>query len=41
VASKKQVVAKKYLFGDNRERNIIRSSIAAMNELRKLMLLEL
>jgi nicotinamide-nucleotide amidase len=41
VASEKQVIATKFLFGDNRERNIIRSSITAMNELRKLILLEL
>jgi nicotinamide-nucleotide amidase len=41
VASKKQVISRKYLFGDNRERNIIRSSITAMNELRKLILLDL
>jgi nicotinamide-nucleotide amidase len=41
VASEKQVIAKKYVFGDNRERNIIRSAITAMNELRKLILLEL
>ena len=41
VASRKQVIATKFLFGDNRERNIIRSSITAMNELRKLILLEL
>ncbi len=41
VASKNKVIAKKYTFNDNRERNILRSSITAMNELRKLILLEL
>jgi len=41
IASEKQVIAKKYVFGDNRERNIIRSAITAMNGLRKLILLEL
>ena len=38
VASKDQIIAKKFLFGDNRERNIIRAS--ALNMLRKLILSE-
>jgi nicotinamide-nucleotide amidase len=41
VASKNQVMAKKFTFNDNRERNILRASITAFNELRKLILLEL
>jgi nicotinamide-nucleotide amidase len=41
VASKNQVISKKFTFNDNRERNILRSSITAMNELRKLILLGL
>lgn len=41
VASKHTVTSRKFVFSDNRERNIIRASIAAMNELRKLILQEL
>ncbi len=41
VASEKQVLSKKYIFGDNRERNIQRASISALNELRKLILQEI
>lgn len=40
VASEKQVISKKFIFGDNRERNIQRASISALNELRKLILQE-
>ncbi|RLD61698.1 MAG: competence/damage-inducible protein A [Bacteroidetes bacterium] len=40
VASKDQIIAKKFLFGDNRERNIIRASATALNMLRKLILSE-
>ena len=38
VASEKQVFSKKFIFGDNRERNIQRASISALNELRKMIL---
>jgi nicotinamide-nucleotide amidase len=38
VASEKQVLSKKYIFADNRERNIQRASITALNDLRKLIL---
>jgi nicotinamide-nucleotide amidase len=41
VASKNRVNSVKYIFSDNRERNIIRTSITALNQLRKLILLEL
>ena len=40
VASDKQVLSKKYIFADNRERNIQRASITALNDLRKLILQE-
>jgi len=41
VASKNKVIAKKYSFGDNnRERNIQRSSLSAINELRNLIIEE-
>ena len=40
-ASSKQVISKKFSFGDtDRERNITRSSLAALNMLRKLILTE-
>ncbi len=38
VASGKQVLSKKFIFGDNRDRNIQRASISALNELRKMIL---
>lgn len=38
VASPQGVKAKKFTFGDNRERNIVRSSLAALNMLRKEIL---
>jgi nicotinamide-nucleotide amidase len=42
VASKHKVIARKYFFSDNnRDRNIQRSSLSAMNELRKLIIEEL
>ncbi len=41
VASEKQVLSKKFIFGDNRERNIQRASISALNELRKMILQDL
>jgi nicotinamide-nucleotide amidase len=37
VISNDKIVTKKYLFGDNRERNIIRASFAALNMLRNLI----
>lgn len=41
VSSHNQTIAKKYSYGDNnRERNIQRASSSALNELRKLILLE-
>jgi nicotinamide-nucleotide amidase len=40
VASKSKIVAKKFLFGDNRDRNITRASATALNMLRKLILSE-
>jgi nicotinamide-nucleotide amidase len=41
VASKNGVIAQKYIFGDNRERNISRSSQTALQMLRRLVLKEL
>lgn len=41
IASKKNVIAKKYIFGDNRERNIIRSSQTALQMLRRVVLKEI
>jgi nicotinamide-nucleotide amidase len=41
VAGEKQVVAQKFVFGDNRERNILRSSQTALQLLRKVILNEL
>jgi nicotinamide-nucleotide amidase len=42
VASKNKVFSKKYSFGDtNRERNIQRASLSALNELRKFILADL
>ena len=38
VADNTQVISKKYIFGDQRERNIKRASLTALNMLRKLML---
>ena len=40
VANAEKVIAKKFLFGDNRERNIIRSSQTALQMLRRLILKE-
>ena len=40
VASKSRVWAEKFVFGNNRERNIIRSANAALNMLRKLIIEE-
>lgn len=41
VAKEGQVFAKRFQFGDNRERNIIRSSVTALSMLRKMILGEL
>ena len=41
IAGEKQVTAKKFVFGDNRERNILRSSQTALQMLRKVILSEL
>ncbi len=38
VADKKKVISQSFLFGDNRERNIIRASYAALDMLRKALL---
>ncbi len=40
VASKKKVFVKKFVFGNNRERNIIRSSQTALQILRRIVLVE-
>jgi nicotinamide-nucleotide amidase len=40
VASKAGVTAKKFSFGDNRERNITRASSSALNMLREVLLAE-
>ena len=40
VASAKQVIAEKYSFGDNRNRNIRKASLSALNLLRKLIMAE-
>ena len=40
VASRKGVVSKKFLFGDNRERNVTRASSSALNLLREILLSE-
>ena len=39
VASEKNIITSKFLFGDNRERNIVRASISALNMLRKELLI--
>ncbi len=41
VASENDVIAQKFIFGDNRERNILRSSQTALQLLRKVILSEL
>jgi nicotinamide-nucleotide amidase len=41
VASKDQVIAKRFQFGSHRGRNIERSSVAALNILRKIMLADM
>jgi nicotinamide-nucleotide amidase len=41
VASEKNVIAIKYVFGDNRERNILRSSQTALQLLRRVILKEI
>ena len=41
VAGDKKVFAKKYVFGNNRERNIIRSSQTALQILRRIILKEM
>ena len=41
VASEQKVIAKKFVFGDNRERNIIRSSQTALQLLRRIIIKEL
>lgn len=41
VASEKNVIAIKYVFGDNRERNILRSSQTALQLLRRMILKEI
>jgi nicotinamide-nucleotide amidase len=38
IASPNQVIARMFVFGDNRERNIQRASVTALNELRKAIL---
>jgi nicotinamide-nucleotide amidase len=38
ICSGKQIISEKFIFGDNRERNIIRASFAALNKLRKLLI---
>lgn len=38
VASKENVIAKKFLFGEHRERNIIRTGLTALNMLRKIIM---
>jgi len=38
VATPKDIISKKFLFGDNRERNILRASIAALDLLRKVLI---
>jgi len=38
ISTAEKTIAKKFIFGDNRERNIIRSSYYALNMLRKAML---
>lgn len=40
IATPKRVIAEKYLFGDNRERNIRRTAIQALNLLRKAIINE-
>ncbi len=40
IASNNQIISEKFIFGDNRERNIIRASYSALNMLRKILLLE-
>jgi len=37
VATPEKTIAQKFIFGDNRQRNIIRSSYAALNMLRKCL----
>jgi nicotinamide-nucleotide amidase len=39
VSSKNKTLSEKYVFGDNRERNIIRASITALNLLRKFIMM--
>ncbi|MFC2111359.1 competence/damage-inducible protein A [Bacteroidota bacterium] len=39
VASKESVITKKFLFGDHRERNIIKTELTALNMLRNFLLL--
>jgi nicotinamide-nucleotide amidase len=41
IAGKNRVFAKKFVFGNNRERNIIRSSQTALQILRRVILEEL
>lgn len=41
VAGEQKVIAKKFVFGDNRERNIIRSSQTALQLLRRIIMKEL
>ncbi len=40
VASKEKVIAEKYLFGENRERNIHKTAVTALNMFRKLLISE-
>ena len=37
--NEERIIAKKFLFGDNRERNIIRASITALNMMRKELMM--
>jgi len=38
ICSGKQIISEKFIFGDNRDRNIIRASYAALNKLRKILI---
>ena len=38
IANRDKVISKRYIFGDQRERNIQRASLTALNMLKKLML---
>ena len=38
IASSQKIIVKKYLFGENRERNIVKTSLTALNMLRKSLI---